>query len=90
MPPVITRIDCVAARIHCGAVHDAGLGNRSALDEAGDLAHRHLGVSGRLGQLVDDLPAGVVGGGRSRPRQFLSDRGGELPVDGAADAGRWT
>ena len=52
------------------AVHDAGLGNRPALDEAGDLTHRHLGVfRDDSASCSDDLPAGVIGGrgGRAAP-----------------------
>ena len=44
-PPVITRMDCVAARIHSTRSTMRASGHLAALVEAGHFAHRHLGVA---------------------------------------------
>ena len=85
LPPVITRMDCVAALTH----------SERSMMRASDTAAPSLspvtsrtGISARiaeLAELFDRLPAGVVGGRRRGPDEFGADGGGESPVDGAAD-----
>ena len=74
-----------------GPVDDAGIGDLAAFVQPRHFADRHFGAQRSAGQLVDHLTAGVLGGRRTRPGQFRPDRGGESPVDRAADGelGRW-
>ena len=87
-PPVITRIDSVAARTHSA---------RSMMRASVTAAPSLSPVTSRTGSsalredsdsCVDGLAPGVVGGGRRGPHQLGADGGGEAPVDGAPDGRR--
>ena len=85
-PPVITRIDRVAARIHSARSTMRAVGHLAAFVQPGHLAHRQLGVARRLGQLIDRPGGGCSRWPRARAGPACAPTvAANSPVDGAAD-----